>query len=83
MSGEDKTGAIYFDKIDYQYEQALKHNIESRINSDEKEVNAVRNEEMSGVEFLIKFCDGRFWSEDVSDEILPFEFISTWRITMI
>ncbi|MDE6314546.1 MAG: hypothetical protein K2M46_13195 [Lachnospiraceae bacterium] len=38
----------------------------------ESAVDAVKNEKMSGTEFFLEQCDGKFWDEDVSDEILPF-----------
>lgn len=35
-------------------------------------VEAVKNERMTGAEFLMSQCDGKFWDEDVAEEILPF-----------
>lgn len=35
-------------------------------------IEAVRREEMLGVDFLIDYCDEKFWGVDVSEEIYPF-----------
>lgn len=100
-----------FDKIDYQYENALnnylynmkknkielteddereiqryagnhigffitwilQHHFEGDIHKEENEcVEAVRNEEVLGVDFLINQCDGKFWADDISEDIYPF-----------
>lgn len=53
----------------------IKHDFIGEVHKDEYDkeaVEAVKNEKMSGVEFVIQYCDGKFWDEDVSDEILPF-----------
>ncbi|WP_339285471.1 hypothetical protein [Oceanobacillus sp. FSL K6-3682] len=36
------------------------------------DLKAVRDETMSGIEFSIKNCDGKFTDEDISEEIFPF-----------
>lgn len=53
----------------------IKHDFIGEAHKDEKDkeaVEAVKNEKMSGIEFFIKYCDGKFWDIDVSNEILPF-----------
>lgn len=74
LTDEDYLKIKYYagNHIGFMMAWIIKHNFEGGIHKDEEEVNAVRNEEMSGVEFLINCCDGKFWSEDVSEEILPF-----------
>ena len=32
----------------------------------------VRNGEISGAEYLLDYCDGKFWDVDVCSEIMPF-----------
>ncbi len=35
-------------------------------------LEAVRGRTMSGTEFLMNYCDGKFWKDDLCVEILPF-----------
>lgn len=39
---------------------------------DEDECGKVRSGQMSGTEYLLKNCDGKFWDEDIREDILPF-----------
>lgn len=51
----------------------IQHHFEGEILEENKEaLEAVRREEMLGVDFLIDYCDEKFWGEDVSEEIYPF-----------
>lgn len=51
----------------------IKHHFEGEIFSEDKEgLEAVRNETMSGTEFLLDYCDGKFWGIDVSERIFSF-----------
>lgn len=51
----------------------IKHHLEGKYLMDEEEaLEAVRREEMLGVDFLMEYCDGKFVSHDVSEEIFPF-----------
>lgn len=52
----------------------IKHDFIGEIHKeyDTEAVEAVKNEKMSGVKFFIEYCDGKFWDEDLSEEILPF-----------
>lgn len=53
------------------------HHFEGEIHEDNREaLEAVRREEMLGVDFLIDYCDEKFLGEDVSEEIFP--FVSTY-----
>ncbi|WP_368901760.1 DUF7832 domain-containing protein [Oceanobacillus oncorhynchi] len=52
--------------IQHQFEGEL---LKETANED---LQAVRNETMSGIEFFIKNCDGKFTEEGVSEEIFPF-----------
>lgn len=40
--------------------------------SDPEGVGLVRNGKISGAEYLMEYCDGKFWDSDVRDDILPF-----------
>lgn len=43
------------------------------MHADEKEdIEAIKNEKMKGVDFLMNNCDGVLSREDLSDEILEF-----------
>ena len=51
----------------------IKNHFEGEIYLDEQEaLEAVRREEMLGIDFLMEYGDGKFISDDVSEEILPF-----------
>ncbi|MGN1481959.1 DUF7832 domain-containing protein [Porcipelethomonas sp.] len=51
----------------------IKHHFEGEIHNDDNEgLEAVRNETMTGTEFVMEHCDGKFWGIDVSDEIFGF-----------
>lgn len=51
----------------------IKNHFEGEIHRDDAEgLEAVRNEKMTGTEFLMNYCDGKFLGEDVSDEIFGF-----------
>ena len=51
----------------------IKHHFEGEIYLDEQEaLEAVRREEMLGIDFLMEYGDGKFIADDVSEEILPF-----------
>lgn len=51
----------------------IKHHFEGEYLEDEREaLEAVRREEMLGVDFFIEYCDGKFSQSDVSKEIYPF-----------
>lgn len=52
----------------------IKHNLEGSIHSNysKEDLAKVRNEQMTGVEFLLKNCDGKLWSEDFNQEGLEF-----------
>lgn len=40
--------------------------------SDPKGCELVRKGEINGAQYLMDYCDGKFWDVDVSDEIRPF-----------
>lgn len=40
--------------------------------SDPEGCERVRTGEITGAQYLMKYCDGKFWDTDVSDEIRPF-----------
>ncbi len=40
--------------------------------TDEEGAERVRNGEISGAEYLLGWCDGKFWDVDVSENILDF-----------
>lgn len=40
--------------------------------ADKKDCDKVRNGHMSGAEYLLWDCDGKFWSSDVKEDLLPF-----------
>lgn len=40
--------------------------------ADAEDCEKVRNGQMSGTEYLLRNCDGKFWDEDVREDILPF-----------
>lgn len=40
--------------------------------SDKDECEKVKNGQMSGTEFLLENCDGKFWDSDIREDILPF-----------
>lgn len=51
----------------------IKHHFEGSIHEDlQEDLQAVREERMTGVEFLLKNCDGKFWGKDVRDDIVDF-----------
>lgn len=50
----------------------IKHDLIGDIHKDCEGVQKVKDETMTGTEFLIEYCDTKFWSEDVADELLPF-----------
>lgn len=51
----------------------IKHHFEGEYMQDAQEaLEAVRREEMLGVDFLMEYGDGKFVSHDVSKEIFPF-----------
>lgn len=52
----------------------IKHNLEGSIHNkySKEDLEKVRNEQMTGVEFLLKNCDGKLWSEDFNQEGLEF-----------
>ena len=51
----------------------IKNHFEGEYLLDEKEaLEAVRREEMLGADFLMEYCDGKFVSHDVSEEVFPF-----------
>lgn len=40
--------------------------------SDPEGTELVRKGEISGSEYLMEYCDGKFWKSDVREDILPF-----------
>ena len=51
----------------------IKHDFIGGIHQQNKEaIKAVKEEKMSGVDFLLQYCDGKFRKADVTEEILPF-----------
>lgn len=40
--------------------------------ADPDSCDKVRNGLMSGAEYLMQWCDGKLWDEDIRDDILPF-----------
>lgn len=42
------------------------------VESDPKGCELVRKGEINGAQYLMEYCDGKFWDVDVSDEIRPF-----------
>lgn len=52
----------------------IKNNLEGSIHKEysHDDLEKVKKEEMTGVEFLFKNCDGKLWCEDFSEEGLEF-----------
>ncbi len=51
----------------------IKHDFIGELHDDDSEaVQQVKDEKMTGTEFLIDYCDTKFWSEDVAEELVPF-----------
>lgn len=51
----------------------IKHGFTGDIHEDDEEaVEAVKNDRMTGTDFLLEYCDGKLYPEDMSDSILPF-----------
>ncbi|MBQ8435061.1 MAG: hypothetical protein IJX24_03505 [Oscillospiraceae bacterium] len=50
----------------------IKNNFYGEEHNDNECIQAVKNETMTGTEFLMQCCDGKFWDIDVSDDILDF-----------
>lgn len=49
------------------------HHYEGSLHDDEPQaVEQVRTGQLLGVDFLMQYCDGKFWGEDFSDDIFPF-----------
>lgn len=42
------------------------------VESDPEGCELVRKGEINGAQYLMEYCDGKFWDVDVSDEIRPF-----------
>lgn len=42
------------------------------VESDPNGCELVRKGEINGAQYLMEYCDGKFWDVDVSDEIRPF-----------
>ena len=56
----------------------MEHHFEGKDLMDEKEaLEAVRREEMLGVDFLMEYCDGKFIAHDVSEEVFP--YVGSWE----
>lgn len=49
----------------------IENNFEGE-DSDPEGCERVRTGEITGAQYLMKYCDGKFWDTDVSDEIRPF-----------
>jgi len=49
---------------------AILRHLEGEFHREESpdDLEAVRNREMTGRDFLFKVCDGKFWEEDLSEE---------------
>ena len=41
-------------------------------NLEAEDCAAVRNGQMTGTEFLMQYCDGKLWDDDIREDILPF-----------
>ncbi len=50
----------------------IKHDFIGDVHKDCDGVQKVKDETMTGTEFLIEYCDTKFWSEDVADSLIPF-----------
>ena len=50
----------------------IKHDFIGDLHKDEEAVQKVKEETMTGTEFLIEYCDTKLWSEDLADELIPF-----------
>ncbi len=50
----------------------IKNNFESSLHKDSEGCKAVKDEKITGAEFLMDYCDGKFWGEDLCDEIFSF-----------
>lgn len=50
----------------------IKHDFISIEYKDNEGINKVKKETMTGTEFLIEYCDSKFWSDDVLESLIPF-----------
>ena len=52
----------------------IRRNLEGELHREEfpKALEEVRTGALPGVDFFLRECDGKFWDEDVSPELLPF-----------
>lgn len=51
----------------------IQNHFEGDIHKDIEEIlEEVRSGELLGVDFLIKYCDSKFWGEDINDDIYGF-----------
>lgn len=41
-------------------------------NLDAGECDMVRNGQMTGTEFFMRYCDGKLWDDDIREDVLPF-----------
>ncbi len=49
----------------------IENNLEGDC-ADEEDCEKVRNGQMSGTEYLIDNCDGKFWDDDVKEDVMQF-----------
>lgn len=49
----------------------IEHDLEGE-DADEEDCLKVKSKQMTGTEYLMNDCDGKFWEEDVKDDVLPF-----------
>lgn len=50
----------------------IKHGFISEEHSENAGINKVKEETMTGTEYLLEYCDGKFWSLDVAESLIPF-----------
>ena len=52
----------------------IRRNLEGDIHRQyvARELEQVRHGELTGVDFFLQCCDGKFWDEDVQPELVPF-----------
>ena len=50
----------------------IKHDFIGVEHRDNEGINKVKEETMTGTEYLIEYCDTKFWSEDVLESLIPF-----------
>lgn len=60
--------------IGYYITWIIKHNMQGKMHDeyDSEDIEKVRNQEKTGVDFFLICCDGKLWDEDLNEEGLEF-----------